>query len=368
MKQVKQAHGGNIYAYEAEHGTLPLDFSANINPLGMPEAARAAAVEALAQAVHYPDPDCTALREAIGRHEGVPAAQILCGNGASDLICRFAYAAQAATVLICAPSFGEYAQAAQAAGSQVKLHPLQAADGFRVMEAILPALAGVQAVFLCNPNNPTGLTIDPALLRAILDRCAQQHTAVLLDECFIDFVDEPEQHTQVAALAKYPNLVVLKAFTKFYGMPGLRLGYALCAEEALLSRMEAAGAPWSVSGIAQAAGIAALADRGYAAETHALIQGERAFMKQMLGQLGLEPMGEGNFLLLKAQPGLVEAMRAQGVLVRGCESFEGLGAQWVRIAIRSRGENMQLLSRLSGLGANSKIPHHKGIPTGDFHG
>lgn len=345
---MKHMHGGDVHAYAAAHGVLPLDFSANINPLGMPEGAREAAVTAVAMAAHYPDPACTKLRAAIGAHEGVPTAQVLCGNGAADLIYRFAHATRPQAALVCAPTFCEYAAAFRVAGSDVRSHPLKAEEGFRLTDGILSALDNVQAVCLCNPNNPTGLTTDPALLTRLLDRCAERGLHVLLDECFIDFLDEPALHTRTGVLSQYPRLVILKAFTKFYGMPGLRLGYALCADEGLLARMDATGAPWSVSTPAQAAGIAALADHGYAAETRALIQAERSFMKQMLGRLDLAPTGEANYLLFQAPHGLADDLRAEGILVRDCRNIAGLGEVWVRVAIRTRAENMRLLSRLAG--------------------
>lgn len=344
---MKQLHGGDIYTYEAAYGEAPLDFSANINPMGMPVAVRAAARDAIERAAYYPDPACTALRGAVGRREGLPADQLLCGNGAADLIYRFAYAAGAKNALVCAPTFSEYALAFAAVGSAVHTHRLQEAEGFRVTEAILPALSGMDALCLCNPNNPTGLPIVPEVLDAILEACAQRGIYVLLDECFVDFLEEPQRHTKMGWLARHPRLIVLKALTKLYAMPGLRLGYAACADTALLARIEKAGAPWSVSVPAQAAGIAAMEDAIYAVQTRAWVQDERAFMKQMLGQLGLSPMGEANFLLFKARAGLADALREEGILVRDCANFDGLGEGWVRIAIRQRAENMRLLTRLS---------------------
>lgn len=347
---MKQVHGGNLYAYEAEYGKRPLDFSANINPLGMPDEASAACRAALETAVHYPDPDCAALREAIASHEHIGAGQILCGNGAADLIYRFVSAVKPRTALLCAPAFSEYARALTASGCSVQTHILLEADGFHVTDTILPAMDGIEALCLCNPNNPTGLTIPPPLLTDILRTCAEKGAYILLDECFIDFVDAPHLHSSVSVLAQYPRLVLLKAFTKFYAMPGLRLGYAMCADEALLLRMQSAGAPWSVSIPAQAAGTAALSDKGYIAKTQALIQSERSFMKQMLRRMGFEPLGEANFLFFKAAPGLPKALLEEGLLVRDCANFDGLDAEagWVRVAIRTRPENMRLLSRLSG--------------------
>lgn len=344
---MNQIHGGDIEAYRRAYGKDPIDFSANINPLGMPMAARNAAQNALEAAVQYPDPDCTALCEAITAHDTVSAGQVLCGNGAADLIYRFAYATAPQAALVCAPTFGEYASALTASGAAVRTHHLRETDGFRVTERILPDLKGIDALFLCNPNNPTGLTVAPELLLTILDTCARQNTRVLLDECFLSLLDDPAHHTMVPRLRQYPQLVILKAFTKFYAMPGLRLGYALSADEALLGRMKSAGAPWSVSTVAQAAGIVTLADRQYIAETKAWIQTERAFLQQRLHQMGFAPMGEANFLLFQATPDLPAALAAEGILVRGCQSFEGLDGSWIRIAVRSREENLQLLSRLA---------------------
>lgn len=341
-----QTHGGDVHRYQARFGSAPLDFSANINPLGMPQAARAAAVDALAQAVHYPDPACTLLRGAIATQEGISTDWLLCGNGAADLIYRFAYAAGAQAGLVCAPSFGEYAQAMKAAGTAVRRHPLHEAEGFRVTAAILPALEGVQTLYLCNPNNPTGQTIAPEVLTAILNACAARQIRVLLDECFTGFLDDPASAARTRELARYPNLVILRAFTKLYAMPGLRLGYALCADARLLARMEAAGPPWSVSTVAQAAGVAALSEPGYRDRTRALIRAERGYLRQRLSQLGLTACGEANFLLFKAAPGLPDMLLREGIMVRDCANFEGLGEGWVRIAVRTRTENDRLLAAL----------------------
>ncbi|MEM5789176.1 MAG: aminotransferase class I/II-fold pyridoxal phosphate-dependent enzyme, partial [Syntrophobacteraceae bacterium] len=182
---------------------------------------------------------------ALALREGVDASRIRCGNGAADLIYRFAFAVRAESVFIPVPTFCEYALAFEAAGSRVLRHVLGLDKGFALTEALLPLLEDVQALCLCNPNNPTGLTVDPALLTDILDRCRQLRLPVLLDECFVDFLDEPDKHTKTGCLEAYPNLVILKAFTKLYAMPGLRLGYTLSADEGLLAAMDASGPPWN---------------------------------------------------------------------------------------------------------------------------
>lgn len=343
---MQQTHGGDILGSYLRTGHTPIDFSANINPCGMPEGVRDAALRAVAGGIHYPDPRCRELVAALAVHEGIPSSGILCGNGAADLIYRFAYALRPQKALLCAPTFSEYEAAISAAGGQTVLHMLSPDNGFMLTEDILPKIDDAQALFLCNPNNPTGQPVPPALLRAILDACAARQTYLLLDECFIDFLDDPAAHSCVPLLGRYPNLVILKAFTKLYAMPGLRLGYALCADGSFLEKMSLAGPPWSVSTVAQAAGIAALAEHTYVSTARALVSEERMFMKQMLAQLGLHAIGEANFLLFQAKPGLSAWLEGEGILVRNCASFQGLDDNWIRIAIRTRKENMALLSRL----------------------
>lgn len=344
---MKPIHGGNVHAYLAQTGRMPLDFSANINPLGLPPAVRAAAEQAVAAAVHYPDPACTALRMAIAAAHGVPAGKVLCGNGAADLIYRFAYGLRPKTALLCAPTFAEYGQALAAVGCHLHTHALREAGDFRLTAALLPALDGMDALCLCNPNNPTGQTIDPSLLEDILEACAARGIHVLLDECFVDFLDSPAAHTRIPALQQYPRLVILRAFTKLYAMPGLRLGYCLCGDERLLARMDAAGPPWSVSTVAQAAGLAALSLPDFADRARALIRQERAFLKQSLHALGFSPLGEANFLLLQTPPSLPDALAREGILVRRCASFDGLGNGWIRVAIRTHPENVRLITSIA---------------------
>ena len=346
MAALVNPHGGDLTAARARLGRTPLDFSANLNPLGLPGAVRAAAASALADSGAYPDPHCRALRAALALREGVDASRIRCGNGAADLIYRFAFAVRAQRVLISTPTFCEYAMAFEAAGAQVLRHALRPETGFALTEALLPLLEGVQALCLCNPNNPTGLTVDPAVLDALLDRCRELRLPVLLDECFVDFLDEPDKHTKTGCLDAHPTLTILKAFTKLYAMPGLRLGYALSGDEGLLSAMDASGPPWNVSNVAQAAGLAALSDSGRPERPRALIRAERAHLRAGLAALGAQVYGEANFLLFQAPPGLPGRMETEGILVRDCANFEGLGPGWVRVAVRNRAENDRLLAGL----------------------
>lgn len=202
-------------------------------------------------------------------------------------------------------------------------------------------------VFLCEPNNPTGVTTDPALLTKILERCRETGTLLVLDECFIDFLDEPEAHTRKADLAEFPNLLLLKAFTKLYAMAGVRLGYALCADKKFLERMRLAGQPWAVSSLAQAAGMAALQETDYVRRVWELTASERVWLLRQLSGLGLRVIpGEANYLLFQSPQPLVEPLERQGILLRNCGSYAGLDDTWCRIAVRTRMDNQRLIQAL----------------------
>ena len=172
---------------------------------------------------------------------------ILCGNGAADLIFRLVWAAKPRTALLPAPTFAEYAAALETAGCTVRRHFLRESEDFAVTEAFVSAVdEDTDMVFLCQPNNPTGQLTPLALVEALLHRCEACGALLVVDECFLDFLPESEALSAKKLLAS-PNLIILKAFTKLYGMAGVRLGYCLCSNTALLEKMQAAGQPWAVS-------------------------------------------------------------------------------------------------------------------------
>ncbi|MBQ7713283.1 MAG: aminotransferase class I/II-fold pyridoxal phosphate-dependent enzyme, partial [Oscillospiraceae bacterium] len=282
-----------------------------------------------------------ALRGAVAADEGVPAAWALCGSGASDLIYRAVFAAKPRRALVTAPCFGEYEAALEAAGCDVVRYPL---DGdFRLDAGVLDALRGVELAFFCQPNNPSGVPIDPALLR----RAAEAPCRVVVDECFLRFLDAPEAHSVKPLLASHPNLAVLDAPTKTHALAGARLGWALCADAAFLGAMRRAGQPWAVSSLAQAAGIAALADADYLARLRALVRTERAWLHERLCALGLRvAAGEANFLLFRCETPLGPPLRARGILLRNCGDFAGLDENWYRAAVRTRADNERLIAAI----------------------
>ncbi|MDR1665292.1 MAG: aminotransferase class I/II-fold pyridoxal phosphate-dependent enzyme, partial [Clostridiales bacterium] len=288
----KYEHGGDIYA----NTKVLLDFSVNTNPLGMPEEVRDALISRVDEFSRYPDPECRELRGAVAAYENVPEDFILCGNGAADLIHRLCRAVKPRSALVLAPTFSEYERALEQAGCSVTRHTLFPENNFEVAENMLERLTPeTDMLFLCNPNNPTGRLINGGLLEKILHRAHENHILTVVDECFIAF-------TRVGVSAKkylyqMPGLVVLKALTKTYALAGLRLGYMLASDKALLKKTADAGQCWGVSVPAQVAGVAARARRGLQEHaqprtdslmeaTRRLVETERQFRTESLMALG----------------------------------------------------------------------------------
>lgn len=342
---MKLVHGGDWAGYRAEFGCDALDFSANVSPLGLPAGVAAAITNALPTADRYPDPLCRELRAALARAEGVPADWILCGNGAADLIFRLALAVRPRRALLPAPTFAEYEAALQTVGCAVQRVFLREENEFAVTEEFIDAVTPeTDIVFLCQPNNPTGQVTPPALVERLVRRCAECGAVLVVDECFLDFLPDRDAWTAKQLLRDTPQLIILKAFTKLYAMAGVRLGYALCGDAALLEKMRGAGQPWAVSSLAQAAGLAALQETAYAGAVRALIAEQRPRMAACLRALGLRVMdGQANYLLFRATPDFGEKLRRRGAVVRSCANYPGLDAAWYRTAVRTAQENTRLL-------------------------
>ena len=341
-------HGGDVLTARSRYGGAVLDFSTNLNPLGIPDQAAQAAAQADGSA--YPDALCRQLRQAIAAHDGVEAEQVICGNGAADLIFRLAFALRPQKALLLAPTFSEYEEAVSAAGCGVVRHVLDPERDFDLTEAVLDDLEpGLDLAFFCTPNNPTGRVIRRELMEAILEKCRAAGIRLVVDECFLALSDGGEEASLAGYLEQYPNLLLLRAFTKSYAMPGLRLGYCLSADTALLDRLSRCAQPWSVSGPAQAAGLAAAAEPLHPLLARQLIAPERSWLTQAMEGLGLRVFpSAANYLLFRA-PGvsdLKERLLGRGVLIRSCANYPGLGEDYYRVAVRLRGENERLIQAM----------------------
>ena len=342
LYQTNNPHGGDIYG-----GEVLLDFSANTNPLGTPEGVIQAIRASLDRIDRYPDPYCRRLVRAISQFEGVGPERILCGNGAAELIYSFCEAAGIRRGVELAPTFSEYALGLTRNGGTMERYTLTRESEFQLDGAFLHFLERVRpdAVFLCNPNNPTGKTISRPLLEEILTVCGEHSIRLFVDECFADLSDREE--TLKDLLEENPHLFILKAFTKSYGMAGVRLGYCLCADEDLLTRMAHTVQPWNVSILAQAAGTAALEEGEFLRKTRALIQRERVWLREQLEELGFWVCpSEANYLLFRGPETLHRDLKKRKITIRNCDNYYGLGPGWYRTAVRRREENEQLIQAI----------------------
>ncbi|RJQ27913.1 MAG: threonine-phosphate decarboxylase [Peptococcaceae bacterium] len=354
MSGIEHIHGGNLTRAALKYGFQPdqfVDFSSNINPLGPPPAVPAAVTANLDRICHYPDPDCAELRGVLAGYLRTRPGYLLMGNGTAELIYLLVRVVKRRRALIPVPTFSEYGLAVLSLHGLVRELPMAADDGFDLpLQQVLDALPGADILFLCNPNNPTGRLIPPESMREILEFARNKEIMVVVDEAFMDFVPDGERFSVLRLVGRYPNLVVLYSLTKFFGIPGLRLG-ALAATENLVSQMACARDPWSVNVLAQVAGVAALRDREHMDTTRKLIQTEKRFLFAGLSGLpGIKPLpGAANFLLVDigesgfTSDNLAELTGRRGVLIRDCKSFSGLAGQYIRLAVRTRPENEKLL-------------------------
>lgn len=344
LYQTQNPHGGDLYSVPVE-----IDFSANINPFGTPRAVLDAVADALPLLQQYPDPYCRELVNAISEFEGVPREYILCGNGAAELIFSAVSCRKPEKALVLSPCFSEYETALRASGCETEHYLLKEADGFRLTGDFLPVLSAFdgQMIMLCNPNNPTGQVIDRSLLEGILNICKDKGIFLFLDECFLDMTEGGEALSLKDRLADYENVLLLKAFTKAYGMAGLRLGYCLSSNQALLREMGSTVQAWNVSIPAQKAGVAALKEPSHVAKANALVSRERPRMTAALEEMGLTVIpSRTNYILFYSGRELKAPLLEKGIQIRSCANYPGLGEGWYRTAVKLPEQNDKLIAAL----------------------
>ena len=337
------AHGGDVYGDNA--GLL--DFSVCLNPAGAPQAVLEAAQEGVLRQ-GYPDPQSRALVRAVAQRDGVEENMVLWGNGCADLIDRFSLSLRPRKAFLLAPTFGEYRRSLEGMDCQIKEYFLSQENGFLPDEALLEAIVpGVDLVFLCDPNNPTGRLMEEELLDRVLARCRQVGAILAVDQCFLDLTAaRPDRLTDQLAGG---SLILFRALTKSYALAGLRPGYCLFGDRALLERMEGLGAPWPVSAPAQAAGECALrAFPDWPQRCLPFLQEGRARLTRALEALGLWVCpSDANFILFQGPTDLGERLlQEKDILIRDCANYSGLGPGWYRIGIQKRDDNSRLIQAL----------------------
>ena len=343
-------HGGNA-AFEAGKSNI-IDLSANINPLGISQSITDAIIKEVSNSNNYPDNFSTQLRQQIGSFENVNPDWIFCGNGASDIIFRFPRVVQAKKVLVTAPTFSDYQRSANAFGSEIVHYPLTAHYNFTVTNEIIEFIQREEPdlVFICNPNNPTGKLTEVSIIKEILNCCEKLCAKVIVDECFLDFVKHSREYTSKIFLEKYSNLIILKAFTKMFAIPGIRLGYALCTDRALLKNLYFHGPDWSVSNLAQVAGVAALQSaKSFIKETEEYVSKERWRVENGLKQLGFKVFeSSANYVFFQSSYSfdLHVELDKKGIRVRSCSNYQGLNDSYYRIAVSTKENNTKVLTTI----------------------
>ena len=354
---VNFVHGGNVHAWARERGeglTGILDYSANINPLGLADSVRQAIAQSIGQVIHYPDVEATGLKAAISSYYQVDVSHITAGNGAVELLYVLAHTLRPKRVLIPAPSFCEYERAARAAGAEIEYENLSPENKFVLdINSLCHGLNGIDMLFIGNPNNPTGTILTVSQIECLLVAASQAGVTVVVDESFMDFVIGDSNYTCRPLLKKYDNLVILHSLTKFYAIPGLRLGFAL-SNPNITAKLHAAKDPWNVNSLAQAAGVAALGDKDYQLKSRETVRREREVLYESLKALpGLKPFAPSvNYILIDTSSSshsaaqLRQVLSEKNILIRDCSNYPGLSPYYVRVAVKLGEQNKTLLEHL----------------------
>ena len=345
-------HGGNIYE-PAPTGSW-LDFSANINPLGLSPTVRHSIEANIDEIVHYPDPHAKNLKSTIAEQYGVPQDRILLGNGAAELFYLFFYTYRPQIVLLPVPSFSEYERAALAAGCNVRYHVLESEqDFFPHLDKLVSDMKEADCLILGNPNNPTGVCLEHRTLLPLVESCAKQDKWLVVDESFLDFCSLREEKTLRFLVRDYPKTLVIQSLTKFYAIAGLRLGFCISAPS-VCERLSMGKDVWNVNLLAQKAGVTALEEKIYQEESRIFLQKESAWLFDKLNTIkGIHAyQPSANFILLSIrETGQTSSMlsaklRSRGILVRDCANYPGLDETFIRVAVRNRKEHEKLLTAL----------------------
>lgn len=350
-------HGGDIYSKRKNNTELILDFSANINPLGLPDSVKSAIIDNIDNYSNYPDPLCRELRQALASYENTKDSNIICGNGAADIIFKIALGLKPKKALIIAPTFAEYEQAINLVGGEINYYDLSEEKNFCIEKDILNYITlDLDIMFICNPNNPTGIPLRKSEMIDILDKCKENNVIIVVDECFIDFLIDEEEYSISSLAQNYDNLIILKAFTKIYAMAGIRLGYMICSNLDINNKINNVGQPWSVSTVAIECGVAALSEVDYVNKTKEYIENNRNYLIKELNKLGYKVFeSKANFIFFKTEEtNLKDKLEKYGILIRSCSNYRNLSEKYFRIAVKSESNNKYLNKCLNEIERQNK--------------
>lgn len=354
---MKKEHGGNVYKISRENDLNIeelIDFSANINPLGVPESGKKAIIEGLDGLVNYPDPDYVDFRKAVAKHHGLNYKNIVPGNGAIDSLFSAVAAVKPHKVLVSVPSFVEYEKAVEKAGAEYIPSYRKEETGylFDVDQFCLDITSDIDLAIVCNPNNPTGDLVAYEDMLIILKRCKEMDTYLLVDEAFMEFAEHFGAKSVVDLIEVYPKLIVSRSLTKYYAVPGLRAGYLIVGEEQVLERLIHSAEPWKLNYLADQFCQAVLEDDRYVESTEAWIVSENRSLYQGLKSIsGIYPMESyANYIFFRCDyHGLKDELLKNSIMIRTCHNYDGIQPNYYRVAVKDKASNDKLLSVLNAL-------------------
>lgn len=343
---MKSIHGGDIY-----NNKVNMDFSVNINPLGIPHSVKEAMSDALSYADRYPDMACSGLKKAISEYftqQGcsIQSEDVIPGNGASELFMAIAHAIKPEKAVLPAPGFFGYEHVLRAVGCDIGYFLLDEQSDFSPaarLDALMDMLTDdTDIFFIANPNNPTGYLADSTFMKQIIGHCKEKHIYVVADECFMGFCEK--NYSVLSLLCDYDNLIVVRAFTKLFAIPGVRLGYMLSKNEAVRQKVQRNLPEWNVSVLAQMAGEACIRESEYIKETASYVSGQRRLLSDGLKKLGFKVYkSDADFILFYSKLPLYDILLNKGILIRDCSNYVGLSEGYFRVAVKTYDENVRLL-------------------------
>ncbi|MGL4850440.1 MAG: threonine-phosphate decarboxylase CobD [Clostridium sp.] len=349
-------HGGNIEEIKRKFNINDLvDFSANINPLGINNLVKKEMIVELNNIENYPDITYFKLKNEISIYEKVQKENIVLGNGAAEVIFNISRALKPKKALNIEPTFSEYEDALKSVDCKVIHYEMD--KDFILKESFIDNIKkDIDIIFICNPNNPTGKLVEKSLIRKILTKALECETTIVIDESFLDFVENKNDYSFINEIDQYKNLIIVKSLTKFFAYPGIRLGYGITANPKYLKKLQKVSIAWNINRIAARAGEVSLRREAY---INASIENLKEEKKNLLD--GLEKFkdlkifsGTVNFIFFKAREDLKEKLLEKGVLIRCCENYIGLTKGYFRIAVRKREENLKLIKALEEIYLNEK--------------
>ena len=367
-------HGGNIKEISRKTGLdykNIIDFSANINPLGMPSSVKKAIIEGIDEIEKYPDITYFELKKAITNYENnsyddilnrknkyedinkkvrnIKEEDLILGNGAAEVLFNVVRGINPKKVLVLAPTFSEYEEATRAVDGEIIYYNLKEENNFTIQEDILDMIDyNLDLIFICNPNNPTGVVTYKRILEKILIKAKDNNVILIMDESFLDFIEE--DISMISYINEYDNLIIIKSLTKLFALPGIRIGYGICRNIDIKYKINKISPAWNINILAEIATKTALKDKTYIKETLEFIKNEKEYLYNELRKLEKIKVytPSVNFILLRTfkDIDLKNELLKHNILVRSCSNYEGLNGTYYRVAIRNHCENIKLVSAL----------------------